>query len=160
MAQLTSAEVWAILAEIADPEIPVISLVELGIVRQVQVEAGKVTVLLAPTFTACPALESIRSEVCQRLLLAGAAQAEALFTHAPPWTSDWITPAGRDQLKAFGLAPPGPAGLISLEQLQAVTCAYCGSQDTVLKNSFGSTPCRAIFYCNRCLQPFEQFKPI
>ncbi len=165
MATLTGEQVWNLLDEIKDPEIPVVSLIEMGMIRGVQVEAAgrgqAVRVDLAPTFAGCPALRVMQEQIERRLKEAGAQRVEVRLALSPPWSSDWITPAGRQKLKDFGLAPPRKTyGRIDLEALQVVTCPYCGSQDTTLKNSFGSTLCRMIFYCNHCQQPFEQFKPL
>jgi ring-1,2-phenylacetyl-CoA epoxidase subunit PaaD len=140
--------VWAALAEVPDPEIPVVSVVDLGMVRSVELDGERLRVELLPTFVGCPALELIRDAVAARL--AGmAAEVQVEMTFAEPWTSERITADGRRKLRESGFAPPGSAA-----------CPYCGSDDTVLENPFGPTRCRAIFWCNRCRQPFEQFKAI
>jgi ring-1,2-phenylacetyl-CoA epoxidase subunit PaaD len=161
MSPITDQQVWQILQEIKDPEIPVISLVEMGMIREVRVTNSTVRVTMTPTFVGCPALQVMQEEVQARLKEAGAEEVQVKTSHHPPWSSDWITPEGRARLKEFGLAPParhlGSPELISIE---LAACPYCGSQDTSLKNSFGPTACRMIFYCNACQQPFEQFKPV
>lgn len=158
---LNESLVWQLLDDVKDPEIPVVSVVEMGIIREVQVAGGNVRVVMTPTFSGCPALETMRSDIEERLHQAGAQQVDVSLTLSPPWTSDWITAEARQKLKDFGLAPaPQFAGSLELAWLDVVTCPDCDSQDTVLKNSFGSTLCRAIYFCNACQQPFEQFKPI
>ena len=140
--------VWAALAEVTDPEIPVVSVVDLGMVRSVELDGERLRVELLPTFVGCPALELIRGAVAARL--AGMApEVQVEMTFAEPWTSERITADGRRRLRESGFAPPGSA-----------TCPWCGSRDTALENPFGPTRCRAIFWCNQCRQPFEQFKAI
>ena len=160
---MTEAEVWAALAEIPDPEIPVISLVDLGVVRGVEVDGGHVRVEFTPTFLGCPALEVMRDEMAAKLRELGA-EPEVAVISDDSWSTDRITPEGRKKLRAAGLAPPTPreAGGPKLVQLQtgAFGCPYCGSTDTALENIFGPTPCRSLRYCRGCKQPFEQFKTI
>jgi len=153
--------VWEALEEIKDPEIPVVSIVELGLIRQVGYTAGRLVVTLSPSFVGCPALEVMRRDVRLRLKQLGEEQVEIRTVFSPPWTSDWITPGGREKLRGFGLAPPPRhAGDLTAVLQQAARCPYCESEDTELKNAFGSTPCRSIYFCNSCIQPFEQFKPL
>ncbi len=157
---LSEEEIWEILDKVKDPEIPVVSVVEMGIVRQVELDQDQVRVTLTPTFSGCPALQVMKEEIQNRLEAQGV-QATVTYTNNPPWSSDWITPEAREKLRQFGLAPPPlHCDRIDLSALEVVTCPYCGSQDTLLKNSFGSTLCRAIYVCNSCHQPFEQFKPL
>jgi ring-1,2-phenylacetyl-CoA epoxidase subunit PaaD len=158
---LDESQVWEILTSVADPEIPVVSVVEMGIVRQVAVDGRRVEIIMTPTFTGCPALDVMQEDMRQALWKAGAQEVKITITHNPPWTSDWISPEARQKLKEFGLAPPPQhQGLLEAALLEPVSCPYCGSGDTSLKNPFGPTLCRAIFYCNACQQPFEQFKPL
>ncbi len=159
---LTESLVWSLLEEVKDPEIPVVSVVEMGIIRQVEVHGDTVQVTMTPTFSGCPALKMMEEAVKERLQQAGARKVDVRMSNRPPWTSDWITPQAREKLKAFGLAPPPPVNgsYLGLDELDVVTCPYCGSSDTVLKNGFGPTLCRAIYYCKNCQQPFEQFKPV
>lgn len=158
---LTSAGVWQILGEVTDPEIPVISLVDLGLIRGVGVADERVIVTLTPTFAGCPALQVMRAEIEERLLAAGAATVDVRLVNAPAWTSDWITPRGRQRLAEFGLSPPPlHGGRLEAALAAPAICPYCGSENTRLKNDFGSTLCRAIHVCDTCRQPFEAFKPI
>ncbi len=160
---MTEAQVWAALAEIPDPEIPVISLVDLGVVRAVEVENDRVRVEFTPTFLGCPALEVMRDAMAKKVRELGAEPVVAVISD-DSWSTDRITPEGREKLRAAGLAPPTPreAGGPRLVQLQtgAFRCPYCGSTDTALENIFGPTPCRSLRYCRGCRQPFEQFKTI
>jgi ring-1,2-phenylacetyl-CoA epoxidase subunit PaaD len=160
---VTEDQVWDALAEIPDPEIPVISLVDLGVIREVAVENGRVRVEFTPTFLGCPALEVMCDAMAARITELGA-EAEVEVVLDDSWSTDKITPAGREKLRASGFAPPAPraAGRPQLVQLQSAVfrCPYCGSTDTKLENIFGPTPCRSLRYCNACRQPFEQFKTI
>ena len=160
---VTAEQVWGALAEIADPEIPVISLVDLGVIRDVGVENGSVRVQFTPTFLGCPALEVMRDAMAERIRALGA-EPEIEVVADDSWSTDRITPAGREKLRTAGFAPPAPreASAPTLVQLQAnvFRCPYCGSTETRLENIFGPTPCRSVRYCTSCRQPFEQFKTI
>jgi ring-1,2-phenylacetyl-CoA epoxidase subunit PaaD len=160
--ELTEAQVWDALAEVLDPEIPVISLVDLGVIKEVEVENGRVRVDFTPTFMGCPALEVMQRELGAKVEELGA-EVEVRVILDDSWSTDRITPEGREKLRAAGFAPPAPrpAGKLELVQLQrGFRCPYCGSTDTRLDNLFGPTPCRSIRYCESCRQPFEQFKTI
>jgi ring-1,2-phenylacetyl-CoA epoxidase subunit PaaD len=160
---VTEAQVWDALAEIPDPEIPVISLVDLGVVRGVEVRNGTVHVDFTPTFLGCPALEVMRDAMADRIRALGA-EPEIHVLMDDSWSTDRITPEGREKLRASGFAPPTPraAPPPTLVQLQSNghRCPYCGSTETRLENIFGPTPCRSLRYCATCKQPFEQFKTI
>jgi ring-1,2-phenylacetyl-CoA epoxidase subunit PaaD len=160
---LASEDVWRALAAIPDPEIPVISIVDLGIVSAVDVGGEHVRVELTPTFLGCPALEAITDAIRDGVASLGGAADVRVRTDLE-WTTDRITAAGRDKLRAAGFAPPAPrsAQAPTLLQLERGTfrCPWCGSTDTTLENVFGPTPCRSLRYCNGCRQPFEQFKTI
>ncbi|CAN5115254.1 phenylacetate-CoA oxygenase subunit PaaJ [soil metagenome] len=163
-------QVWAELARIPDPEIPAISVVDLGVIGSVQVEEDRVRVKLLPTFVGCPAIDVMRQQITERLTaidVADAVDVEVSFD--PPWTSDRISPEGRERLRLSGFAPPQTAeametqGLIGLDDLAVLPiaeCPLCGSRNTTLENPFGPTLCRAIYHCANCRQPFEQFKQI
>ena len=160
---VTAEAVWEALAGIPDPEIPVISLVELGVVKDVAVDGEHVRIAFTPTFMGCPALDRMR--VCMEEAvrdLGGEAEVDVVLDDS--WSTDKITPAGREKLREAGFAPPAPrsAGTTTLVQLQAKAfrCPYCGSTETRLDNIFGPTPCRSVRYCESCRQPFEQFKTI
>jgi ring-1,2-phenylacetyl-CoA epoxidase subunit PaaD len=158
---LTVEKVWRALDEVMDPEIPVVSMVEMGIVREVQVQDESVIVTITPTFAGCPALEMMRSALVEKLYALGIENVEVKTVLSPPWSSDWITDAGRAKLQAFGLTPPpSHGGNVTLFFPQAVACPYCGSTNTRVTNNFGPTLCRAIHYCRNCHQPFESFKAL
>jgi ring-1,2-phenylacetyl-CoA epoxidase subunit PaaD len=160
---VTEAEIWDALAEIPDPEIPVVSLVDLGVVRSVEVSAYRVRVEFTPTFLGCPALEVMREAIAERIAELGA-DPEIEVVNDDSWTTDRITPGGRRKLREAGFAPPAPrdAGAPTLVQLQSAIfrCPYCDSTRTRLENIFGPTPCRSLRYCESCRQPFEQFKTL
>jgi ring-1,2-phenylacetyl-CoA epoxidase subunit PaaD len=160
---VTAEQVWNALAEIPDPEIPVISLVDLGVIRDVGVANGTVRVAFTPTFLGCPALEVMRDAMAERIRELGAEPEIEVLTD-DSWSTDRITPEGREKLRVSGFAPPAPreASAPTLVQLQSnvFRCPYCGSADTTLENIFGPTPCRSLRYCSSCRQPFEQFKTI
>jgi ring-1,2-phenylacetyl-CoA epoxidase subunit PaaD len=160
---VTEAEVWDALAEIPDPEIPVISLVDLGVIRSVHVAGKSVRIEFTPTFLGCPALEVMRDAMTERVAALGAEPEVRVITD-DSWSTDRITAEGREKLRASGFAPPAPSqpGGPQLVQLQSngFRCPYCGSRDTALENIFGPTPCRSVRYCRSCRQPFEQFKTI
>ena len=159
-ASVSVAAVRHALADVRDPEIPTISIVDLGIVHDVRVDATGIRVELLPTFVGCPALDLIRDRVEERLAAFGW-PVEVAFTFAEPWTSDRITRAGHDALRRGGFAPPsGTAGPQLFAVDTPVPCPLCGSPRTVLENAFGSAQCRSIRYCTSCRQPFEQIKTI
>ncbi len=155
--------VWEALAEIPDPEIPVISLVDLGVVKGVAVEGERVRVEFTPTFMGCPALEAMKGQMEAAIAGLGAEpHVDVILDDS--WSTDRITAEGREKLRVAGFGPPTPraAGPTTLVQLQskAFRCPYCGSTETRLDNIFGPTPCRSVRYCESCRQPFEQFKTI
>jgi ring-1,2-phenylacetyl-CoA epoxidase subunit PaaD len=160
---VTAAQVWAALEAIPDPEIPVVSLVDLGVIRSVDVEEGQVRVELTPTFLGCPALEAMRRALENAVSELGG-EPDVHVIQDDSWSTDRITPNGREKLRAAGFAPPAPreAGAPTLVQLKARVhrCPYCGSTDTTLENLFGPTPCRSLRFCQSCRQPYEQFKTI
>ena len=160
---VTEEQVWEALGEIPDPEIPVISLVDLGVVRDVAVEGARVRVEFTPTFLGCPALEVMRDAMAERVRdLGGEPDIHVVLDDS--WSTDKITPEGREKLRAAGFAPPALRQLNTPNLLQlrsqVFRCPYCGSTETKLENIFGPTPCRSVRYCNACRQPFEQFKTI
>jgi ring-1,2-phenylacetyl-CoA epoxidase subunit PaaD len=161
--RIDEAAVLAALADVPDPEIPVVSIVELGMVEQVEIGPSGIRVELLPTFVGCPAVDVIRSAVAERLAAFGR-PVEVDLSYRIPWTSDRITEHGREKLRVSGFAPPtGTAdagGPILLSVEPPVPCPYCGSRRTVLDNPFGPTRCRSIRYCASCRQPFEQFKTV
>ncbi len=159
-------EVLAVLDTVMDPEVPVLSVRELGIVRDVAVdESGGVTVTVTPTYSGCPAIRVIEDDITSALHAAGIASVRIETTYAPAWTSDWIPESARAKLKAYGIAPPSRSstdgGLVQLLRARpAVQCPYCDSRDTEVRSEFGSTACKSVCWCRSCRQPFEEFKAI
>lgn len=159
---ITEDEVWDALREVPDPEIPVVSVVDLGVIAGVELDAAGRTarVLLLPTFNGCPAIEIMRELIRERIEQLGLA-ARVDVTREQRWTSDRITAAGRAGLARAGIAPPAPAeGSAIIPLIEPAACPHCGSRHTTLESAFGPTLCRAIAYCRDCRQPFEQFKPL
>lgn len=158
----TAEDVYTWLEAVKDPEIPVLSLVDLGVVTAVAMHDGTAKVELTPTFVGCPALETMKEEIVNVLRGHGIAQVEVSVSFRKPWTSDNISEKGRQALRDFGLAPPPLARAIftDLEILEAAACPRCGGTHTELKNTFGPTLCRSIHYCLDCREAFEQFKPL
>lgn len=161
---LSKERVLEVLNEVMDPEVPAISVVELGIIREVSVAGDRVSVTVTPTYSGCPAMHVIETDIRAALVSAGAKRVEVTTTYSPAWTTDWIGAEAREKLRAYGIAPPGPAPqteLITLERRQAVVvCPFCGSSNTRLQSEFGSTACKAIHVCDACRQPFDEFKAI
>ncbi len=165
---VTLAAVWAALDDLADPEIPVISLRELGILRDVRQGEGGLEVVITPTYSGCPAMGQIEDDVKSTLLAQGI-EARVVTQLAPAWTTDWMTEAGKDKLRAYGIAPPHrtcePAGVGVVRFMPrrsappVVACPHCGSSHTTEASHFGSTACKALYKCLDCQEPFDYFKP-
>jgi ring-1,2-phenylacetyl-CoA epoxidase subunit PaaD len=164
--QITEQQIRDALLDVMDPEIPNLSIVDLGVVRNIDVRDDAIDVELMPTFVGCPALEVMKEGVRERLgLLAPDRAINVKVTLDEPWTTERITERGRQVLKSSGFAPPPPSrdmpARANLIQLMPVAeCPYCNSRNTVMDNVFGPTLCRAIYYCRNCRQPFEQFKQV
>ena len=159
-------EVLAVLDTVMDPEVPVLSVRELGIVRDVLVDDREgITVVVTPTYSGCPAIQVIEQDILTALAAAGFENARVRTAYSPAWTSDWIPESARAKLKAYGIAPPGRAtaggALVQLMRARtAPQCPYCDSRDTEIRSEFGSTACKSISWCRHCGQPFEEFKAI
>ncbi|WAA09991.1 1,2-phenylacetyl-CoA epoxidase subunit PaaD [Fervidibacillus albus] len=152
-------KVWLALQSVTDPEIPAVSVIDLGMVERVSVEGRTAKIEVLPTFVGCPALELIRKEIRKAVEgINGIDHAEVFFIYEPPWTSNRITETGRKRLKQFGIAPPPTVEGETNEW--SVDCPYCGSTLTTMENVFGPTACRSIFYCKHCKNPFEAMKPV
>lgn len=149
---MTADEAHAIAAAVADPEIPVLTIEDLGILRGVEVAGDRVVVMITPTYSGCPALEAIRADIACALRERGAKQVEVRTTLSPAWTTEWMSEAGRRKLAEYGIAPPG------LLQL-GVCCPRCGSLETRERSRFGATACQAQYVCESCLEPFDHLKP-
>lgn len=151
--------VWDALESVKDPEIPVLSVVDLGVIADVRIGEDTVAVDITPTFAGCPAIEVMKRDIHTAVKETGADVVDVRVVYDPPWTSERLTEEGRRKLKEFGLAPPGPR-CGRTPNLDKVPCPFCDSPDTELESMFGPTLCRSIHYCNNCLQSFEHFKPV
>ena len=152
--ELNTQELWSILEQIPDPEIPVISIRELGILRDVKINDDTVVVVISPTYSGCPAMREIRQDITKILNAAGYAKVLVETQLSPAWTTDWITPEGAQKLRDYGIAPP------QAKNKGAVSCPLCDSKNTGLISEFGSTPCKSLYKCRDCLEPFDYFKCI
>ena len=152
------------LDEVMDPEVPALSVVELGIIRDVEVGSEGVIVMVTPTYSGCPAMAVIERDIEAALKAHGVAHVDIRTSYSPAWTTDWISADAREKLRAYGIAPPGPADhdapIAIGRRRPSVRCPYCGSGDTQMRSEFGSTACKAIHVCTSCNQPFEEFKAI
>ena len=161
----TVTQVREVLAEVTDPEIPVITIEDLGILRDIAVDGGHVTVTITPTYSGCPAMDEIRADIRTALAEHGWTDVEVRMVLAPAWTTDWMSEAGREKLRAFGIAPPAaraagpvPVTLGTVQLRPRVTCPQCGSGDTEELTRFASTSCKALWRCRSCREPFDHFK--
>lgn len=155
------AQAWRIAAAVPDPEVPVLTIEDLGVLRAVELRGERVVVDITPTYSGCPAMDTIRDDVVLALTAAGFADVEVRLVLSPAWTTDWMSDAGKQKLRAYGIAPPSgraamPAGPIRLAL--SVRCPRCGSLDTREVSRFGSTSCKALYECRACLEPFDHFK--
>lgn len=164
MMMLTTERAWQVLAGVADPEIPVVSVTDLGIVRDVRASDDTVEVIVTPTYSGCPATEVIAQSIREALQQAGATHVHVQTQLAPPWTTDWIAPQARAALQAYGVVPPARAAEhgqpLRFAPPARVNCPRCASRDTERLSEFGATPCKALYRCRACREPFEYFKPI
>lgn len=160
----TVDDLWEVLRSVLDPEIPAVSVVDMGMIKEVELEGGRARVVVLPTFTGCPAVDVIKQDVAAAVgAVEGVREVDVEFSFNPPWTTDRITFEGRKKLKEFGLAPPtgeGPVLITSIGLPKTAVCPFCGSKETRNENAFGPTPCRSLYYCESCRNPFEQFKPV
>ncbi|MBW9121536.1 phenylacetate-CoA oxygenase subunit PaaJ [Microbacterium trichothecenolyticum] len=156
----TARRAWEVAASVLDPEVPVLTIEDLGVLRDVAVDDGRVTVTLTPTYSGCPAMDAIRDDVVLALTAAGYEDVEVRLVLTPAWTTDWMTEAGKRKLVEYGIAPPsGRAAVGGPIRLQlSVRCPRCGSLDTRELARFGSTSCKALYECRACLEPFDHFK--
>ncbi|HYF19054.1 MAG TPA: 1,2-phenylacetyl-CoA epoxidase subunit PaaD [Ramlibacter sp.] len=160
------ARAWQVLGEVLDPEVPALSVCDLGIVREVVDHGGELEVVLTPTYSGCPATEVIERSVLDALQAEGLGPARATLRRAPAWTSDWISAQGRRKLREYGIAPPahlaadGAVPIRIVRKEPAIACPHCGSPKTERLSAFGSTACKALYRCLGCREPFEYFKPI
>lgn len=163
LANISAAEILALLEQVSDPEVPVLSVIDLGIVRDVWVKDEKeVQVTITPTYSGCPAMDVISMQIRMLLLEKGFEQVVIKTELSPAWTTDWMSEAGRKKLHAYGIAPPNPVQQVCHQELfaphEAVACPQCGSWNTRLVSEFGSTACKSLYQCNECQEPFDYFK--
>lgn len=157
--------IWNLLREIPDPEIPVINIVELGVVREVSYSGDTLTIAITPTYTGCPAMKAIEESIYSHLRASGIPEIHVKTVLKPAWTTDWLSDEAREKLRIYGIAPPervGPQHLYPFlsEKKSEVACPRCGSTHTTLKSFFGSTACKALYFCEECKEPFDHFKCI
>lgn len=161
MASLTTEKIYEWLDDVKDPEIPVLSLADLGIISEVNIDADSVKIVVTPTFVGCPALDMMKHDIIETLKNKGVSKIEVEVSFSIPWSSDRISEKGKKALKQFGITPPPNGNLFTdIEVLEHIPCPRCNSTDTTLKNPFGPTLCRSIHYCNSCREAFELFKPV
>ena len=162
------AALWEVLAGVLDPEVPVLSVVDLGIVRDIRVDESGTEVTVTPTYSGCPAIQVIERDILSALQRAGAHAPRIRTVFAPAWTTEWMSDAAKEKLRAYGIAPPGPRVDAADPLLQilrrtpeaGVACPWCGAAKTELRSAFGPTACKSIRFCASCQQPFEAFKPL
>lgn len=157
-------QIWDFLSEIPDPEIPVITIVDLGVLREVEVFSNKIVITITPTYSGCPAMKLFEDEIIKKLHTEGIKNVELKMVYSPAWTTDWMSDAALEKLKKYGIAPPVKGsqdkGILFKNGPKIVECPQCGSKNTVLKSQFGSTACKALYQCEDCLEPFDYFKCI
>jgi ring-1,2-phenylacetyl-CoA epoxidase subunit PaaD len=159
---ISKEEILQILNDVMDPEVPVLSVIDLGIVRDVKINNGEIDVVITPTYSGCPAMDVIRNNIKSCLEQHGYKNFYLTTELSPAWTTDWMSEAGKEKLKAFGIAPPNPKQVVChpglFQEEEAIQCPLCQSYNTKLISRFGSTPCKALYQCNDCHEPFDYFK--
>jgi ring-1,2-phenylacetyl-CoA epoxidase subunit PaaD len=159
--EITISKIYEWLEEVKDPEIPVLSLVDLGVITEITLDSNTVNIELTPTFVGCPALDMMQNDIREVLLKNGVSGVNIHVSFRKPWSSDMISEKGKIALKKFGLAPPPSSELFTdLDVLEHAVCPRCNGANTELRNTFGPTLCRSIHYCHTCREAFEQFKPL
>jgi len=157
----TRTRAWEVAATVLDPELPVVTIADLGILRDVtEDDRGRVHVQITPTYSGCPAMETIRTDLVDALTVAGYSQVDVEFVLSPAWTTDWLTDEARAKLTAYGIAPPAPRGEGPVPLALSVRCPQCGSLDTRESSRFGSTSCKSLWVCQSCREPFDHFKTL
>lgn len=162
--KITEEQIWEFLSEIPDPEIPVITVTELGVIREVELNDEKVIVTITPTYTGCPAMKLFEDEIIKTLHQKGIKEVDIKMVYSPAWTTAWISDEAREKLRKYGIAPPikgtEDKGILFEAGPKVVPCPLCSSKNTTLKSQFGSTACKALYTCDDCLEPFDYFKCI
>ncbi len=159
-APATRTRAWEVAASVLDPEVPVLTIEDLGILRDVQVADDRVTVTITPTYSGCPAMDAIRDDVVAALAAEGYDDVRVEFALAPAWTTDWMSDEGRRKLLEYGIVPPRPRGSGPVTLTLSLRCPQCGSPDTRELSRFGSTACKSLWVCGSCREPFDHFKAI
>ena len=153
-----TAQLYELLSSVVDPEIPVLTLQDLGVLRDISVDDGQITVTITPTYAGCPAIDAMRADIESTLAGAGYQQVKVQQSLSPAWTTDWMSENGREKLRAYGIAPP--ASTSCGQQIGTIECPQCGSADVKRISEFGSTACKALYQCQDCREPFDYFKCI
>ena len=160
--EITVDRIWSILQTVTDPEVPVLTIIDLGIVRDVILEDGKAEIVITPTYSGCPAMDVISINIRMALLQEGITDIHIRQVLSPAWTTEWMSEAGKQKLKAYGIAPPQYRQAVCEPELfakeEAIQCPLCNSYNTRLVSQFGSTACKALYQCNDCREPFDYFK--
>ncbi len=154
--KINTDQLFELLSSVVDPEIPVLTLQDLGVLRDISVTDGEVKVTITPTYAGCPAMETMRTDIETTLAEAGYKRVTVQQSLSPAWTTDWMTENGRQKLRAYGIAPPAKTSCG--QQTDAIACPQCGSTDVKLISEFGSTACKALYQCQECREPFDYFK--
>ncbi len=158
----TIEDIWQLLGTVPDPEVPVLSVVDLGIIRNVEMNDDTIKVTITPTYSGCPAMDVISMQIRMTLLEKGFQDVQIETVLSPAWTTDWMSEAGKQKLKAYGIAPPTTRQQVChtelFQQEEAIECPLCGSYNTRMISQFGSTACKALYQCNNCMEPFDYFK--
>ncbi|WEK37136.1 MAG: phenylacetate-CoA oxygenase subunit PaaJ [Candidatus Pseudobacter hemicellulosilyticus] len=162
LTNISTKEVWSLLEQVTDPEVPVLSIIDLGIVRDVQVKGSEAHIVITPTYSGCPAMDVISMGIRMQLLASGFEKVTISQVLSPAWTTDWMSEAGKEKLRAYGIAPPHPTPQLCNNKLfadeAAVQCPQCGSWHTRRISEFGSTACKSLYQCQDCREPFDYFK--
>ena len=159
---ISKEKIWKLLEEVYDPEVPVLSVIDLGIVRDVRINDDEIEIVITPTYSGCPAMDVITMSIKMILLETGYKKIKITSVLSPAWTTDWMSEHGKEKLKAFGIAPPTTKQQVCHTELfhegEAIQCPHCNSYDTKLISQFGSTACKALYVCENCREPFDYFK--
>lgn len=158
----TRNQIWRILGEVTDPEVPVLTILDLGIVREVKIDNERIEVIITPTYSGCPAMDAITIDIRLKLAEAGFKKVKITSILSPAWTTDWMSESGKQKLKAYGIAPPNIKQQVCNQELfaanEAIQCPHCDSYNTRRISEFGSTACKALYQCHDCKEPFDHFK--
>jgi ring-1,2-phenylacetyl-CoA epoxidase subunit PaaD len=157
------SEIYSLLHQVPDPEIPVISVVDLGIIRDITVNDGAINIIITPTYTGCPAMKTIEDDILSKLHFEGYSDVKITTIYSPAWTTDWISEEAKEKLRLYGIAPPEKTSAdknVLFGKKSTVKCPQCKSENTEMKSQFGSTACKSLYQCKDCLEPFDYFKCI